>query len=160
MPRIRGRELARPDMNTMSAMDTLWPLVPIACHLGIQVWGTVTLRSAKNKIGGRIRSVADLNIVRRAIQMNLQLGLLVVANLIPLTLALFLSRVGVMIGYIGILAVGQAVLWFTARPVEKQFKSLPVEGNNPELASEYRSYVEQWSGFHVSLRPPKRSAGK
>jgi len=48
--------------------------------------------------------------------------------------------------------VGQTVLWLMGRPVEKQFKTLPVEAGDENLSSEYRSYVEQWSGFKVTLR--------
>jgi hypothetical protein len=132
----------------------LLPAVFIACHFALQIGGTLRLRSARNKIAGCIKSAADLNEVRRAIQTNLLLGVPLVCNLVPMLVSLFLVRGVVAAGYIAMLAAGQTLLWFTERPVERQFKVLPVAGNDATLTRQYRSYVKQWSGFNVFLKPP------
>ena len=144
-------------MNAAHVIGSILPAVFITCHLAIQIWGTLRLRGAREKIGGSIKSAADLNLVRFAIQTNLRLGIVLVCNLIPLLVSLFLIHGGLAIGYIAVLAIAQTVLWFTLRPVEKQFKVMPIEANDEDLASEYRSYVEQWSGFHLILKPPGRN---
>jgi hypothetical protein len=143
-------------MNPAHVIGSILPTIFITSHLAIQIWGTLRLRTVREKIGGSIKSVADLALVRFAIQTNLRLGVILMCNLIPLLISLCLIRGGLAI-YIAVLAIGQTVLWFTLRPVEKQFKAMPIAADDEDLAIEYRSYVEQWSGLHLSLRPPGRT---
>jgi hypothetical protein len=143
------------NVNTRGLIINLLPAVFIGCHFTIQIWGTLRLRSAREKIAGSIKSAADLNEVKRAIQTNLLLGLPLMCNLVPMLVSLCLVRGMVMFGYIILLGIGQTILWFTARPLERQFKALPIVSTDESLGRQYRSYVEQWSGFCIFLKPPQ-----
>jgi hypothetical protein len=147
------------EMKPTSFILCALPTIPIVAHLGIQVFGTLRLRAANGRIHGAIRCRADLDQVRSAIQTNLFLGIPIICNTVLLAASLFLAaRVSgfLMLFWITVLAAGQAVLWKTCRPIEKRFKSLPVESRDADdLASEYRGYVEQWAGPHLFLKSAK-----
>lgn len=147
-------------MKTIPFIAYAVPAIPIFGHLAIQVFGTLRLRAATKMINGVISSRSDLDRVRNAIQTNLFLGIPILCNAVLLTASLFWAAVSsglLMLLYIAVLAASQIVSWSFCRPIEKRFKALPVEGGDVDLTTEYQHYVEQWSGFHLFLKPPKRA---
>jgi hypothetical protein len=140
-------------MDTLISGANLVLFASLAFHFAIQVIGAMLLRAARNKIGGTIKSSTDLDHVRAAIQVNLLLGIPIICNCIVLMIALIYStRLAWLLG-LAVLAAGQIVTWINFRPIEKQFKVLPVEA---DLADEYHNYVTQWSGARFFLKPYKK----
>ena len=147
-------------MKTMPLIAYALPAISIFGHLAIQVFGTLRLRTAAEKINGVISSRSDLDQVRNAIQTNLFLGIPILCNTVFLTASLVWAAISsglLMLLYIAVLVAGQVVIWRICRPIEKRFKALPVKGRDVDLTTEYQHYVEQWSGFHLFLKPPKRA---
>ena len=148
-------------MKTIQFLITISAAISVICHLAIQVIGSLRLQTVRDKIGGTIKSRADLDQVKAAIQLNLFLGIPVVCNaIIMLVLLMFLCVTNKLmwLSCIAVLAVGQTVVWLVFRALYKQFKALPVVNNDDDLLDEYRSYVTQWSGFKLFLKPPKTKA--
>jgi len=147
-------------MKTMPFIAYALPAIPILGHLAVQAFGTLRLRAAAEMINGVISSRSDLDRVRNAIQTNLLLGIPILCNAVLLTASLAWAGINsrvLMLLYIAVLAAGQVVMWRICRPVEKRFKALPIEGRDADLTTEYKHYVEQWSGFHLFLKLPKRA---
>jgi uncharacterized membrane protein len=146
----------------ISSLACLIPVIPIVFHMAIQAFGTRRLRAVTENINGIIKSRSDLDQVRNAIQTNLFLGIPIVCNCI-LMLASFYwcgsNSFMLKLLYVALLASAQVVNWRIGRPVEKRFKALPVESQDAEIAEEYQHYLEQWSGAHLFLKPPKRAEG-
>jgi hypothetical protein len=145
------------DMQTISLTGSLIVGASLACHFLIQLAGTLRLRATRENIGGAIKGGPDLDKVRGAIQTNLLLGVPLIGNMVFLMAILFWVSDGwLWAGCVGVLAVGQTVSWFVFRPTERQFKALPVAGNDSELTAEYRGYLEQWAGFNLFLKPRRK----
>ena len=125
-------------------------------HFLIQWLGSLRLRNVRNRIAGEIKSRADLEEVRAAIQVNLFLGVPMLCNAaILLGVLVWLSAAWMWLPCILILAVEQTAAWILFRPIEKQFKALPVVAGKGELAAEYAFYLQQWEGPHLFLKRPE-----
>jgi hypothetical protein len=127
-------------------------------QIGLQFIGVWRLRAVAKKINGVIRSRSDLDLVRNEIQANLYLGIPIICNcfLLIATFAwAFSISTGVGFACTLVLGTGQVVAWKMCRPIEQRFKAMPVESEVPGLLKEYQSYVRQWAGATLFLKPPK-----
>jgi len=147
-------------MKTLSFAAFLLLAIPAIVHFTIQVLGTLLLRAAAENINGVIRSRPDLDEARKAMQTNLFLGIPILCNTVILVAALlWTTRIsdGLSVLYIAMLVAGQVVMWKICRPIEQRFKAMTVESDDPDIATEFKHYVQMWSGFHLFLKPPKRA---
>jgi hypothetical protein len=143
-------------LTTIQLAARFAAVIVAVCFIALMTFGTLHLKKVEAKIGGMIKSRSDLDQVRAAIQMNLLLGIpQVCLGILLVSLLFWISDGWFAFACLGGLVLAEVVLWIKLRPIQTRFKALPVAPGQEELAAEYSSYVKQWNGPHLFLKPAK-----
>lgn len=140
-------------------LDT-WHLPALALLFvcGVGLGGTFLLDRTLARLNGEIASPGDLDLLRRAINVNMKLAVLVILLMVAYWAVLgwhFWS------GYIGfnvlslyLLVAGLPLYGLNSvyiKKVETRARNLPVSNYDPQLSATYRSFIEQWSKAGLSV---------
>lgn len=137
-----------------------WPLilVPAALYCALALAGSRKLEVAYESLRGRITSEEDLRVIKRAINLNMMLAVVLTAF------------VGVYIGVMFYLAFTGHVFYLTAAvyipmlttagllcsllyggKIEKRVKEMSVTPEDPRIEETYRRWVRQWDETRLRL---------
>lgn len=126
---------------------------------GVGLAGTLLLDRTLARLNGAITSPRDLDLLRRAISLNMKFAALVMVLMAAYWGALgwyyWSGRIGFNVVSLYLLAAGLPAYACNAlyiRKVEARAKNLPVSGDDPQMSATYRGFVEQWGkpGLSVS----------
>ncbi len=143
----------------MSYDTSTWYLsvIPIVLAYVISFVANANLDGVRNSLGGAVRTRQDLPPVRQAVLFNqrcawLYLGLwacffvsLVVA--VQFTELTFRGAVGHLFAF-GVLTLPGG-LW--TKSVETKFKTMPIDGSDPELRKAFDRYLVAWKQFGFTV---------
>ena len=144
-------------------MDELlkhWPLViiPTALYCAIMLAGTRKLEATYQTLGGRITSEEDLAVMKRAINANMKMAVVIFGFIgLYICLMFYLSFTGYVTLlttalYIPLLTTsGLVVSLLYAKKVEARAKDMVVTAENPQVLQTYRLWVKQWDLLRLKL---------
>jgi hypothetical protein len=114
-------------------------------------------RSVKNEIQSTIKSWDDLGLVKAAMNLEMLVSVIAVAELaIFVCLLVYLLIQGVIslravASHLMLLAVGCSMSIPYFRKIENDFRNIRVESDDPEIAATFERWLKQWKELRLKL---------
>lgn len=137
-----------------------WPLVvvPTVLYCVLILVGSRKLAAAYQSLGGRITSEEDLSVIKKAINQNMMLAIILLVIVLGYIGGMFYLALN---GYISFLRAaaympilpiaGLICSLLYARKIEKRAKNMTVTAENPQIRETYRRWVKQWNELRLRL---------
>jgi hypothetical protein len=140
-------------------------IVPAAVATGVGLAGGMRLEGVRSSLGGAVRTRSDLDLVRRAIELNMVLALayigLWIASIAVLLWAVKsgLTPIPGAAGHFLVLGLLTLPCGLWNRAVEKRFRAMAVEGSDPSIAETFTRWLGEWKKRPLGLSDPEGKPG-
>ena len=143
----------------MSGFSATWYLsiIPVCIAVVISIFATGKLSGVYNALNGSIKTSRDLEVVREAININMQMALLYIALWLVFLVILVLLVVRktipfpVAVGHLALFGVLTFPFAIWSKSVEKKFKSMVVDTDQQGIAETFQRWLVDWGkpGFKL-----------
>lgn len=144
----------------MEELIKYWPLVvvPTILYCVLVLLASRKLEATYQRLGGRISSEEDLGVLKKAINHNMTLAIIVIVIVLVYLGAIFYMA------YAGYFTFLTAAIYMPILPVagflcsllytkkiEKRAKNMTVTADDPQILETYRRWVKQWDEPRLRL---------